>query len=588
MQTIDETTRLLNVRSINADKQPAIEQITYLTHSDSNSQLYNIKSLKNAQIDNTSKYLGTKSAYIFTTMSMIIQGTLAFLLWEFIWRNLVREAISAILYETVLYFVGIPLFVGSVIGKVGLVVPYNIESFQRLVRSILLLIYEPKQWLEERKRDWHQLTMRDVILSMPNILMTIIASSVFGVGLTNLGVNGIAGLLRSYDKPFLNSIASFIVTKYFQSPFVFASMVCNLLGFPSIHRNAAMRLKQFLTMLITNPSYMHMQEDVMRCLLAANLQLKIAAEEKDNKKLNYILNQLFNTIEENQFNLNFNELTTQQVDDVLQNKVTLSRLIQLGRPSIVSVNIEYGFEFVTTRTIAVVILALVLRGLLNFFNYAEKTVGLVEETTGLTGLSSLSIPAGISDYLSMCSIGLDAVFLPTVNFLKSIMFGRRYHADIISFPIRATLATITTILIGLGGFPNGYQEAQLSGSRLETGIAIFAAWIELFGTYNLIKDPIEQSKIKKDNFYRLIYNLQRQIDEIINKFAQLPSEEVRHLSQLYVAPEQSEKIQMMNSQRKSFVMMKDSIRHCLWQNKNNASPVTNSSNYQPVLRAGVN
>lgn len=580
MQSSDEATRLLNDLSINDNKQLSAGQTTYLTHSDLSRPLNNINPAQNISINTTGKKVGTTTAYIFTTMSMIIQGFLAFLLWEVIWRNLAREVISSLLYEIVLYFVGVPLFVGSVIGKVGLVIPYNKESFQRLAQSIFLLLQDPKEWLAQRKRDWQQLTMKDALLLVPNIIMTIIAATVFGVGLTNLGVNGIARLLSGYNKPFLNSIAEFIVTKYFQSPFIFASMVCNLLGFPSIHSNAATRLLQFLSVLIMNPSYFHMQEDVKRCLLAANLQFKMCAEEKNNNKLNHIINQLFRPIESGSFNININELSKQQVDEILRNKISLVQLIQLGRPTITSVKIEYGFEFVSTRSIAVLILSLVLRGLFNFFNYSEKTMELL-------GLSYLSIPAGILDYLSMCSIGLDAVFLPTVNFLKSLLFGRRYQANIISFPAQSALATLTTILIGLGGFPNGYQQAQLGGSRLEVGIAVFAAWIELFGTYNLIKNPIEQYKIKRNNYDQLIYNIQRQMDEIIDEFSKLSPAEVKHLAQLYVAPEQSEKIQMINPQRKSYLLMKESIRHCIWQRNNNTRPKEENSAYQETLRVGV-
>ncbi len=573
MKSVDEATRLLEISSINSANLEHPVSTTNFSHAELDISPANKNNTPNTAISNYGKKCGTYAAYTFTTMSMIIQGILAFLLWEVIWRNIAREGVSSIIYECLLYLVGTPLFIGAVIGKVGLVIPYNKISFEELGASVQLLIHNPKEFIAHKKHDFQRLTMLEIIAYVPNIIMTLIAATVFGVGLTNLGANGIARLLNGYNRPFLNVIAKYVVTYYFQTPFIFSSMACNLLGFPSIHRNAFARLRQFLSFFTTNPSYFHLHEDVMRCLLAANLQLKIGIEEKNSEKLNIFLNDLLSSSEEDQFNLAIESLASNQVDDILHNKISMAPLIRLGRRSILSVKIEYGIEFVVTSSVSVIILALVLRGLLNFFNYTEQTMKLL-------GMPYLSVAAGVLDYLSMSAIALDAVFMPTVSFLKSIFFGRNYEANIISFPARLTLGILTAFLIGLGGFPNGYQEAQLGGSRLEVGIAIFAAWIELFGTYNLIKNSIEKYKTNKNLYDKLIFHLQSQINDVINELSKLSPDEIKHLSQLYVAPDQSEKIQSIQPERKSYVWLKKSIRHCLWHTHQSKQIETDSVNQE--------
>jgi hypothetical protein len=503
------------------------------------------------------KKWGTRSGFTLTTLSMVIQGILAFLLWEVVWRNLARNYISAVFYELILYIVGIPLFAGSVIGKVALVFPYNKASFERLGISMQRFIENPKELLLEIKNDFRQWTVKDYIRAAVNGIMTINVALVFAVGLTNLGANGIANLLKAYNKPFLNKVAEFIITYYFQSPFITASLICNILGFPYVHINAVTRIKKFFTFLITNPSYLHLKDDLLRCILATSFQWKTNIEQKNSGKITNILTELCNISPEAQFHIDINRFTMQQAEEILMYDVSIERIIKYGKPNIVTISPEWGFEFVLTRSLTTIILAIVLRGLFNFFTYSEKTMNLMS-------LPFLSKPSGVLDYLSMSAIALDAVFIPTVAFLQSLLFGRRYEASIISGQARFALALLTVVLIGLGGFPNGYQEAQLGGNVLQVGMAIFAAWIELFGTYNLITNSIEKSKINKNPYDKLVYGLNNKIKQITEELAILQPAQLKELAAVNFLPDHAEKVYRIPPERKCFSKLKENIRHCIW------------------------
>ena len=586
-----EATHLLNKEINNITL--AATQITLLS---TESTSLSIQHAPVAQPNNPGKWWGARIGYTCTTMAMVIQATLAFLLWELVWRNLARNVLSPILYELILYLVGGPLFIGSLVGKIALFIPYNTKTFERLGISAYKLTQNKNEWLIDTKDYFRHWSTKDILFAILNTVMTINASIVFGVGLTNLGVNGIAILLDAYNKPFLNLLARMVVTYYFQSPFIAASIICNLLGFPFVHINAAARLKQFFFFLMTNPRYMHLKKDLHRCLLAANVQWKQCADNKDSEATNKFFTEIFNLTADEQFNFNIHELTlqrvrtaekqtsaessqlptvlnqcpvewhnSQKIDDILKRDINIIQLIQLGRPNIALVKPEWGFEFVLTKTLTVLILAIVLRGLFNFFTITEKTMNLLH-------LPFLSKPAGVLDFISMSSIALDAVFLPTVAFLQLLCFGRHYQASIISWPLRIGLALLSTLLIGLGGFPNGYQESQIGGNTFEVCISVFAAWMELFGTYNLLKNLIEKPRIENYPYAKLISGIQNKLDDKVNEFYDLEPEQIKALGVRYLAPEQSESIQAILPQRQCYIKVRDVIKQCFWQSGSNQLP----------------
>ena len=296
MQDFGEATYLLDVDTrdiIESVPQQRLMQVKDQAPLELNAMTSIQRSIINTQPNLIGEIWGARSGLTLTTMAMIIQGILAFLLWEVIWRNLARNYISSFVYEIILYLIGIPLFIGSVIGKVALIIPYNKKSFEQLGSSIQLLIQNKYTWLNERKNYFQQWTIKDVIFAVPNSVMTVNAATVFGIGLTNLGVNGIASLLKAYNKPFLSGLAKLVVTYYFQLPFIIASVICNLLGFPYIHINAINRIKQFLVFLVTNSSYMHLREDILRCLFATSLQWKDCVTVKNSRELNNFLIKLY-------------------------------------------------------------------------------------------------------------------------------------------------------------------------------------------------------------------------------------------------------------------------------------------------------
>lgn len=423
-------------------------------------------------------------------------------------------------------------------GKRRLVRFFNTQSFKDLAElKTWKARFDPRSWRTGNTLD----TSLDIIGALLKGGITIVASGVFA-GLAAISFDESGKFLLQYGNKYTDGLARVAFNRGFQSPFMGAAFLANLLGFYyGIIPGAVALLKDAAYYVAENPQYRRLREKKLQLPIeAVGLDLKSKVENKQYAEVKQLAQSL---LSESDTTINFQDEESlkqylEKLDALLADGSLREKLLEISQnfqPT--SAQTVLWREFFITHISATISTGVGAVGLYNFIKMTTDIISMIHVPYLSPALNFMAPFLSRLDYAAMSALAFNAIY-PMVMALVARAFGHDPAINVISKTQMVRIIVEAIVICVLGGTPNAYQSLLANENTFMQILAIASSFlIELYGYYMLTRTNANNAAVAKD----AIQKAALKIDEVLRKARdtkQITPEEIAILHSMQVQEQQ--------------------------------------------------